>query len=264
MKPRSERGSAAVQGKLWGRRARDWAEVEDEGSRVLFEAVLDAAKVGEGTRYLDLGCGTGLACALAAGRGARGSGLDAAPEFLEIARERTPRGDFRLGDFEELPYEDRAFDVVAGFNSLFFAADEAAALREAGRVLKPGGALAVVHWGLPHEVQATAYLQALAPLLPPPPPEPPNPFAAPGQLADLARRAGLKPVREFDVACPWVYRDLATLQRGWLSAGPSAVAIDVAGEAAVREVIARAAEPFRAPQGGYRLENVFRCLLAGR
>jgi ubiquinone/menaquinone biosynthesis C-methylase UbiE len=57
-------GSSEIQSRLWGRKARDWAEIEDEGSRVLFETVLDATNVGRGMVYLDVGCGSGLACAL--------------------------------------------------------------------------------------------------------------------------------------------------------------------------------------------------------
>jgi len=83
-------GSSEIQGRLWGRKARDWAEIEDEGSRALFEAVLDATKVGKETVYLDVGCGSGLACALAAAGGAKVSGLDATPELVEIAGERVP------------------------------------------------------------------------------------------------------------------------------------------------------------------------------
>lgn len=161
-----ETGSAAVQSKLWGARPRDWAEIEDEGSRRLFEAVLDATGVGRGTRFLDVGCGSGLACAPAAARGAEVSGLDATAPLLEIARERVPGGDFRIGDMQALSFEDESFDVVTLFNCLFFAADQEAGLREARRVARPGAPVAVVVWGRPEQVQATAFITALAPLMP--------------------------------------------------------------------------------------------------
>src|SRR5262245_46203028 len=97
-------GVAAVGADPWGARARDWAEME-ESSRPLFEAILDATGVGAGTCLLDVGCGSGLACAIAAARGARVSGLDASPGLLEIARERVPEGDFRVGDLTSLPFD---------------------------------------------------------------------------------------------------------------------------------------------------------------
>lgn len=254
------KGSAGIQGQLWSARPRDWAELEDEGSRPIFEAVLDAARVGRGTNYLDVGCGSGLACAIAATRGARVSGLDAASGLLDIARERVPGADFRIGDMQFLPYENDAFDVVTLFNCIFFAPDQEATLREAARVAKPGAKVAVQIWGRPEQVQA--FLGALGPLLPPAVPELKNLFHEPGALEDLAKRAGLNPERGLDIECPWEYPDLATLQRGWLSAGPATLAVQTAGEEAVRNAIATAVELFRTPQGGYRLENVFYCLIA--
>ena len=54
---------------------------------------------------------------MAADRGARIAGIDATGPLVEIARERVPDGDFRVGDMEDLPWDDESFDVVTGFNS---------------------------------------------------------------------------------------------------------------------------------------------------
>ena len=252
--------SNATGSDLWGARARDWAEVEDEGSRKLFEAVLEETGVSTGTELLDVGCGSGLACELAGCRGARVSGLDASPGLLQIARDRVPDGDFRVGDMQSLPWQDDRFDVVTFFNSIFFA-DQEAALREAGRVARPRGEIAVVVWTSPEQVEATAYLAALEPLLPPLPIEV-NPFARPEELESLAHGAGLEVRRVFDVDWTWEYPDLETLLRGWLSVGLSTLAMQATSEGAVRDALARAAAPFRLSGGGYRLENVCRCLVA--
>lgn len=80
-----------------------------------------------------------MAAALSASLGATVAGLDASEALLEIARERTPGGDFRRGDLEALPFEDDSFDLVTGFNSFQYAGNAAQALREAGRVTRPGG-----------------------------------------------------------------------------------------------------------------------------
>ena len=58
--------------------------------------------------------------------------------------------------------------------------------------------IAIVNQGLPEEVKASAYLEALKPLMPPPP-DPPNPFSTADQLEELARKAELRPQRVFDV-----------------------------------------------------------------
>ena len=253
-------GSNVTGNDLWGARARDWAEIEDENSRELFEAVLEETGVKSGTDLLDVGCGSGLACELAADRGARVSGLDASPGLLEIARERVPEGDFRVGDMLALPWADDTFDVVTFFNSIFFTEQEAA-LREAGRVARPGGEVAAVVWTSPEQVEATAYLAALEPLHPPPPTEV-NPFARPEELERVAHAAGLEVRRVFDLDWTWEYLDLETLLRGWLSPGLSTLAIGATNEQTVRDALARAAAPFRLSGGGYRLENVCRCLVA--
>lgn len=245
----------------WGARARDWAEIEDENSRPLFEAVLDLTGVGEGTRLLDVGCGSGLACEIAAGRGAQVSGLDSSPGLIELARERTPAGEFQVGDMASLPWADDAFEVVTYINSFFFASDREAALREAGRVARRGARVAVSSWAPPEKVEATAYLAALEPLLPPLPAEI-DPFIEPAELEQLARRAGLEPQRVVDLDWLWEYPDRETALRGWLSPGPSALAIQASGAAAVRKALEKTLEQFRLTGGGYRLENTVHCLIA--
>src|SRR5690606_20885513 len=87
-----------------------------------------------GTRLLDVGCGSGVAAALALERGVEVNGLDATPELLAFARKRAPGAEFRHGEMEALPYPDDAFDVITGFNSFQYAADPVNALRASGRV----------------------------------------------------------------------------------------------------------------------------------
>src|SRR5579864_2718420 len=257
-------GSAGVQGELWGGRAKDWAEVQEPVHRPMYEAVLASVEVGLGTRLLDVGCGSGVFCGLAAARGASITGVDAAPALIGIAKERVPQGDFRVGEMEALPYDDREFDVVTGFNSFQFAATPANALREARRVARPGAPIVVTTWGEPERCETAKYLQALRPLLPPPLPGAPGPFAlsVEGALQSLVAEAGLTPREVRDVACPYEYPDLETALRGLLSAGPVIKAIQTSGEARVRETVVTALAPFKRASGGYRMENEFRVLIA--
>ena len=122
-------GSAAAQGPLWGARARDWAELAEAAQIPFYDAVFDAIGVGPDTRLLDVGCGAGLALTLAAKRGAVVAGLDAAEGLLEVARERLPEDDIRLGDLEELPYADATFTAATSFNAVQYATDPVRALR---------------------------------------------------------------------------------------------------------------------------------------
>src|SRR5947209_9244333 len=140
-------GTAQVQGALWSARASDWAEVHEHNLRPVYEAVLDLVHAGPGVSTLEVGCGSGTALRLAADRGAHVAALDAAPAMVEHARRRVPGADVRVGDLQFLPYEDASFDAVLGFNAFQYAADAAAALREAHRVLRPGGSVAAMVWG---------------------------------------------------------------------------------------------------------------------
>ena len=136
-------GSATLQGRLWGSRARDWATYVEQVCLPLFGAALDAARVTSGTRLLDAGCGAGLLALLASLRGAQVAAVDASPGMLAIARQRLPAADVREADLEAVPFGDATFDAVTAVNSIFYAEDMTAAMRELVRVVRPGGRVVV-------------------------------------------------------------------------------------------------------------------------
>ena len=255
-------GSANVQGRLWGMKAADFAAFLEQLCLPLHGAVLDAAHVGPGTRLLDAGCGTGLLAVLAKFRGAEVSGLDASAPLVDVARERLPGADLRQGDFEVMPFADARFDAVAAVNSVFYAADMAAAMRELVRVARPGGRVVVTAWGPPAQCEfLAAVMPRLAPLMPPPPPgvAPPHPgaLAQPGALAAVLKDAGLRVVEEGRVACPFVFASAEASWRGNAAAGVNQAAIAHSGEAAVRAAYAAAEAKHTRPDGSIRYENVF-------
>jgi SAM-dependent methyltransferase len=260
----SEEGSAGLQGELWGVRARDWAEVQEGTVLPLYQEVLTKTGIGQGTNLLDVGCGAGSFCALAAARGSSVSGFDATQALIDIAKSRTPEGRFELGDMESLPYPEATFDVVTGFNSFLYAANPANALREARRVAAQGAWVVIAVWGRPEDCKAAACLAAVGKLLPPPPPGATGPFALSdvAALRQLVQEAGMSQIEINDVDCPWVYKDAETTLRGLLSAGPAVKAMRTSGEDRAREAMVAALEPFRNESGGYRLENKFRYALA--
>lgn len=246
-----EKGTAEVNGPLWGARARDWAEVQEGQFAAAFHAVLAHAKAGPGTRHLDAGCGAGMAAALSASLGATVSGLDASDALLGIARERTPAGDFRQGDLEALPFPDDGFDLVTGFNSFQYAGDPARALREAGRVTRPGGRVVIMTWGEPAGMEAAGHVAALRPLMPPPPPGAAGPFALSDETAlrGFAEAGGLIPVEIRDVDTPWHYPDLSTALRGMASSGVAVRAAQHSGEEALIAAMTGFLTPFERPDG---------------
>jgi SAM-dependent methyltransferase len=257
-------GSAAVNGELWGERARDWAELQEGQHRTDFEECISATGIGHGTKVLDLGCGAGGFCRQAADAGASVTGIDAAPALIEIAHERVPGGRFDVGDIQFLPYDDDRFDVVTGFHSLPFAADPAAALAEARRVTEPTGSLFMVVFGREERNELAAVLRAIRSLLPAAPPGSPGPLAlsGPGRLEELVARVGLTVAADGHIDKAYEYADQQTALRAIRSAGLTVLAERASGEAAVTNAITSALAPYRTSTGGYRLEVESRYVVA--
>ena len=257
-------GSSEMQGKLWGARPQDWADLMEPNEAAMFEAVFERLDVGSKTYLLDVGSGAGYAASLAAKRGATVAGLDAAATLIGIARTRVPGGDFRVGELEDLPYPDATFDVVTGFNSFQYATRPVEAVREAARVTKPGGTVVAAVWGAPEDNEAAAYIKALGSQLPAPPPGAPGPWAlsTEGALDALLKDAGLTPYASADVPTPWSFPDRETALRGLLAAGPAIRAIEHSGEESVRDAVTKSLEPYRRPDGSYALNNTFRYIAA--
>ncbi|WP_058188834.1 class I SAM-dependent methyltransferase [Terracidiphilus gabretensis] len=256
--------TSETNGRYWGTSADDWATIQEQTCKPVYEAALARLNVDHGTCLLDAGCGAGLAAQMASLRGAQVAGIDAAEKLLAIARTRVPSGDFRLGELEQLPFEEDAFDVVTGFNSFQYAASAVTALTEACRVTRPGGSVLIMTWGKPEGMQAASLVTALRPLLPPPPPGAPGPFALSDEAAlrALAASAGLEPTEVFDVDCPWHYANLDEALRGLRSSGVAARVIEGSGIEAVNSAHAAALTPFLQSDGSYRVGATFRCLIA--
>jgi SAM-dependent methyltransferase len=257
-------GSSAVQGELWGARAQDYAQFQEPVCKPLYQRAIGLTDIGVGTTVLDVGCGAGGFCRLALDAGATVSGLDAAPGLAKIARERAPDAHFDVGDMEDLPYRDRSFDVVTGFNSFQYAADPASAIAEAGRVTRRGGKVFVLVWGREEQTELVAVLQALRPLLPPAPGGTPGPFALsePGALEALVERSGLTPTRDGYIEFPFEYPDEQALLRGNRSNGPVVLAERTSGEAAVIDALRGAFDRYRTASGAYRIETEWRYVVA--
>jgi SAM-dependent methyltransferase len=248
---------------LWGARPVDWALSEDQ-QLPTYEAALERVDLRPGQLVLDIGCGVGAFLRLVARRGARSFGLDASEALIALARERLPDADLRIGDMEALPYDDDSFDLVAGFNSFFFANDIVAAVREAGRVAKPGAPVVIQVWG-PHERNDLEAMKEIArPFLPPRPagaPAEPE-YSKPGALEDIAREAALTPQHAFDTSWSFEYPDDETLTRALLAPAGLAVLVGPEREAELKQALIDGLASHRNRDGGYRLSNTYHYLLA--
>jgi len=256
-------GSAIRQGELWGAAARDWADLQEPLHLPLWEAMLDAVKVGRNTNLFDAGCGGGGASLLAAQRQACVSGLDASEALITIARERIPQGDFRVGDLEDLPYDSKTFDVIIASNSVQYAADPVLALQKLRRVCVFQGRMVISTWGLPDYCDQRVVFKAVRDAQPPTP-NGSGPFAlsAAGALESLVEQAGWEVVGSGEVDCPYEYIDLESHWKAQRSGGPLQAAIRSVGEARIRAAVDRAVEPYRTSIGRVRLENRFRFVTA--
>jgi SAM-dependent methyltransferase len=261
-------GSATRWGPLFGARATAWAETWEGPSgwgTPVYEHVLDRAEIGRGTLVADCGCGAGRFTRMAADRGAGVAGIDASEELIEIAAERTPEGDFRVGDIEALPWEEDSFDLVTGFSAFQFADDKVRALGEAGRVSR--GAVAVV---IPTRVSESGITSVFKPVFPLFADEALESMmqsgmlalSEPGKLEKVLTAVALTPYADDEIEWPIVFDDVRVAERAFMGAGPTQLAISTSGETAVAEAVHAALEPFTATDGRVVLPAWYRVALA--
>jgi ubiquinone/menaquinone biosynthesis C-methylase UbiE len=118
------------------------------------QALANVAGVEKGQRVLDLACGTGVVARKAArlvGPSGKVVGLDVNEGMLHMARQLAEQKgiagiDWRQGEASDIPFSERAFDVVLCQQGLQYFPDRQTALREMARVLVPGGQLALSVW----------------------------------------------------------------------------------------------------------------------
>lgn len=114
-------------------------------------ALLDVIGVEPGARLLDIATGPGYVAAEASRRGARAVGLDFSAEMVGKARALFGGVEFRVGDALDLPFAAGSFDRAVMNFGLLHLGDPERAIREAHRVLAPGGVFGFTVWASPEE-----------------------------------------------------------------------------------------------------------------
>ena len=254
----------SIQGKLWSIAPPYWAQHFEPWFSPMYLDVLKQLDLSDRDRLLDAGCGSGLFTHLAARTGAEVIGVDAAQGLLELARLRDPQISFLQEDLEKLPFKDNNFDVVTGFNSFQYAGSFENALREAKRVLKPGGRLILGLWDKPPMSDATNVLKAIGSLLPPPEPGTPGPFALSeeGRIEDEFANHHLNMILKTRVSCPFLYSSLTDGIKSFMGTGPAAAAINHSSREIVEDTIGNALSPFHLVDDLYFLQNSFLVFIA--
>lgn len=206
----------------WSRRAEAYVVSREHAAGPSLPKLLALARPRPGDRCLDIGTGPGHTAALLADAGADVIGLDPSGGMLEAARRLyggLPGLRFvqASGDATGLP--DASFDIVTARHTLHHHADAEATLREAARVLKPGGRLVVVD-ETPSDPAADDWFDAVSRAR-----DATHVRAYTlGQWYAMLQRAGLR----------WIVGDDRTLYPMAVDVWIGRMALDPAGEAAVR------------------------------
>jgi SAM-dependent methyltransferase len=189
-------------------------------ARMLHE-YLDAMQIETAHTVLDMGCGTGVVARTIARRpGFAGqvTGIDLSPYLTDVATRLatedgvSARVTFRIGDTRRLDFPDATFDAVVAHTLMNHVDDPVAVVKEAARVLKPGGRVGIfdsdfstIAFNHPDPTQGKAYDDALINALVT------NPRIM-RQMPRVLRTAGL----ELVVAFPYVLADIGTADY-WLA-----------------------------------------------
>lgn len=135
----------------WEKAAEYYVDAFAPLTRQTAAPLLDAVCARAGTRMLDVACGPGFITAAAAKRGANVTGLDFAAAMIAFAQRTHPAVSFRIGDAQNLPFDEASLDAVVMNFGLLHLARPDQAIAEARRVLVPGGRYAFTIWAGPEE-----------------------------------------------------------------------------------------------------------------
>lgn len=179
--------------------ALDYEDLMGRWSVRLAPLFAEFARVADGARVLDVGCGTGslVRTLVSMTRRSEIVGLDPVAPFVEYARRQVkdPRVSFEVGDAQALPYPPASFDCALSLLVFHFIPDADQAAREMRRVTRQGGTVAACTWDRSMELSGL-FWNVASELDPSVEAKRPQRLNQAGQLGDLWRAAGLREVEE--------------------------------------------------------------------
>jgi len=150
---------AADAGEYFARNAARWDEIRSlyVSDAAVESAIRQAAGPGPFRRLVDLGSGTGRMLTLLGPQAEAALGLDLSQQMLNLARNRVTEAglagcELRHGDIFSTRLPDESADLVVVHQVLHYLADPAAAVKEAARIVAPGGRLIIVDFA-PHRLE---------------------------------------------------------------------------------------------------------------
>lgn len=184
-------------------------------SRQVAREFLSVLAIPPGSRWLDVGCGTGALSEsiLALTCPSEVLGIDASPSYVTHAKARIvdERARFEVADAQQIPFEDGRFDAAVSGLMLNFLPQPARGVSEMVRVVRPGGTVAAYVWDYAGEMQLMRHFWDAAVALDPAAREQDEgrrfPICRPGPLQDLFQDAGLEDVAVRAIDIPTVFRD---------------------------------------------------------
>jgi ubiquinone/menaquinone biosynthesis C-methylase UbiE len=136
--------------------------------KTLRRVTLDLVQLKPGDKVLEIGCGTGtltLGAKVRVGAAGKAMGIDIAPEMVEAANRKAARkgvdASFQVGSIAKIPFPDSCFDaVMCSFMIFHMPADvRSEGLAEVYRVLRSGGRLSILDFGLPDKPWLRRFVQ---------------------------------------------------------------------------------------------------------
>ena len=224
-----------LQRQIWSDGARVRKGVMDRFLVPLWTGLLDATGATKGSKVLDAGCGSGELGILALARGCDVTGIDLAPQMIELCRAdpKLAGATYFESSVESMPFEAGAFDAAIASMSVHFCDDVPRAIAELFRVVKPGGTVgisapfgldleAMIAFRLAIELVEEQYRGDIGR---------PLRFAPDGELVKALSTAGFTQVSERELDTPLAagsFEEIWNIQKVW---APLQLAANLVGEA---------------------------------